>query len=125
MDQTRMQTKKYSHRRILWTIEKINLEEAKMIYQSLENQISLLKENIEVILGGDFNAKQEINTKKAKQEWKNAPTTDRRYWPDDSINQSRHRDVDKSKQKKKRKINHRLHTRHTNYGQQQSYNGHR
>ena len=47
--------------------EKIKLEEAKLIYQSLENQISLLKENNEVIIGGDFNAKLEINTKEAKQ----------------------------------------------------------
>ena len=47
--------------------EKIKLEEAKLIYQSLENQISLLKESNEVILGGDFNAKLEINTKEAKQ----------------------------------------------------------
>ena len=47
--------------------EKIKLEEANLIYQSLENQITSLKESNKLILGGDFNAKLEVNTKEAKQ----------------------------------------------------------
>ena len=47
--------------------KKIKQEEAKLIYQSLENQVSVLKEDNEVILGGDFNPKLEIKTKEAMQ----------------------------------------------------------
>ena len=64
MDKIGMQTKEHSYKSLLWTPwKKIKKEQAKLIYHSLENQVSLLMKHNEIILGGDFNAKLETVSK--------------------------------------------------------------
>ena len=59
LGKTSIQTKKYSNRRLLWPPEKERTEKVTEIYNHLETQMNQQSQN-EIILGGDFSAKQEL-----------------------------------------------------------------
>ena len=67
MDKTRMQTKEHCNRSLLWPQEKSKQELVKSIYNCLETPVSLQMSENEVILGGDLNAKIEIDNNEIKQ----------------------------------------------------------
>ena len=67
MDKTRMQTKEHVIGVFYGPQEKNKQELVKSIYNCLETQVSLQMSSNEVILGGDFNAKIEINNNEIKQ----------------------------------------------------------
>ena len=99
MDKTRKQTKKHKHRCLLWTTRKRKSGKNKEIFEKLENQITQKLTENELIIGGDFNAKLEINKPTEKQEQsrngKILQDLITKKGPRSHINKSRHRNMDK------------------------------